>query len=437
MPDNINLDLNELFVHIPEALVAIAPDYTVLAATNNYLSLVLRSREALIGKNLLEAFPDSPNNADSKNRSLLRQSIDKTFQEKKVIYFDVLRYDIARPQAEGGGFETRYWEASHTPVLNQDGEVKYIIRRTTNVTERELAKLAHQETENKFKFMTDTVPQLIHTADTHGNVTYVNQRWLDYTGLSEADLLGSGWRNTFHPDDLIAVEKKMHGALPANQEFQSEVRIRNKAGYYRWHVVKSLPLVNLQGNVHMRVGSNTDIHDTKLMVQELLASNEQMAALSDQVQLAFQKAETERTTLERLIMQAPAFFCILKSPAHRYEMVNPQYQKLFPNRDLLHKTVAEALPEVVEQGFLQILDKVYQTGQDYVAQKVPIKIGRNNAHELEQIYINFTYQAIYNENEEITGILVFGYEVTQEVLFRQKLQELGYPLNEINLSHNA
>ncbi|WP_207435651.1 PAS domain-containing protein [Sabulibacter ruber] len=420
------MDLHELFVHIPEALVAIAPDYTVLEATDKYLGLVLRTREQLIGRNLLEAFPDSPSEEDSKNESLLRQSIDRTFREKKTIYFDVLRYDIARPEAEGGGYETRYWEASHTPVLDQEGNVKYIIRRTANVTARELAKRAQMESENKFKFMTDAVPQLIHTADTQGNVTYVNQRWLDYTGLTSDQLLGKGWRDTFHPDDLTAVQKKMNNALPGNQEFQAEVRIKNKEGNYRWHVVKSLPLVNLEGGVELRVGSNTDIHDTKLMVQELLESNEQMALLSDQIQLALQKAQAERSTLERLIMKAPAFFCILKGPEHRYDLINPEYQKLFPGRDLLHKTVAEALPEVAEQGFVQILDKVYQTGEDFVAKEVPILIGRTNAHELEQIYINFTYQAIYSETQQIEGILVFGYEVTEQVKCTQKLQELEH-----------
>ena len=424
------MDLHELFTNIPEALVAIAPDYKVLEATNKYLTLVLRTREQLIGSNLLQAFPDSPVDDDSKNESLLRQSIDKTFREKKPTYFDVLRYDIARPESEGGGFETRYWEASHTPVLDQTGEVKYIIRRTANVTARELAKQAQLESENKFKFMTDAVPQLVHTADTQGNVTYVNQRWLTYTGLTAQDLLGTGWRNTFHPDDLAAVQKKMQEALPNNAEFQAEVRIRDKDGNYRWHLTKSLPLVSLNGKVTSRVGSNTDIHDTKLMVQELLSSNEQMALLSDQVQMALQKAEAERNTLERLMMKAPAFFCILKGPEHRYELINPGYQKLFPGRELLHKFVAEALPEVVEQGFIQILDNVYQTGQDFVAEEVPVKIGRNNTQQLEQIYINFTYQAIYNEAEEIIGILVFGYEVTQQFIFHQKLKELGIEANK-------
>lgn len=418
------MDLHELFVHIPEPLVAIAPDYTVLEATDKYLELVLRTREELIGANLLEAFPDSPND-DSKNEQLLRQSIDQTFREKTPTYFEVMRYDIARPEAAGGDFETRYWEASHTPVLDQKGDVKYIIRRTSNVTARELAKQAQLESENKFKFMTDAMPQLVHTTDINGNSLYINQRWITYTGLPAEELLGKGWEKTFHPDDLTAIRERMQEKRLNNEEFQAEVRIRNKQGNYRWHLVKSLPVISLEGTVTLRVGSNTDIHDTKLMVQELLASNEEMARLADQVKLAFKRAEAERTILEKLIMQAPAFFCILKGPNHQYELINAEYQKLFPGRDLLHKTVAEALPEVVEQGYIKILDTVYLTGQDFVATEVPIKIGRTNAQDLEQIYINFTYQAIYNENDEITGILVFGYEVTKQVLFAQKLNELG------------
>ncbi|QMU28884.1 PAS domain-containing protein [Adhaeribacter radiodurans] len=436
MSENAKVDLHELFVNIPEALIAIAPDYTVLEVTNKYLTLVLRTREQLMGSNLLEAFPDSPEDDSSKNTSLLRQSIDKTFREKIVNYFEPLRYDIVRPSAQGGGYETRYWEASHTPILDEAGEVKYIIRRTSNVTQRELAKRAHLEMENKFKYMTDAVPQLIHTADTQGNVTYVNQRWLNYTGLSAEELLGTGWRNTFHPDDLAAVQKKMDVALPPNEEFQAEVRIRNKEGNYRWHLTKSLPLVNLEGAVNMRVGSNTDIHDAKIMVQELLATNEQMSQLSDQVHLAFQKVEAERSTLERLILRAPGLFCILKGSELRFELVNPAYQELYPGRELLHKTVAEALPEIVDQGFLEVLQSVYQTGQDFVAEEIPFTLYRFADQAPETIYFNFTYQAIFDENNKVSGILGFGYDVTPQVTFKQKLKELGYDTNKSPLPSN-
>lgn len=74
-PDSPN-KFTRPFINIPEALVAIAPNYTVLEATNKYLTLILRIREELIGNNLLVAFPDSPSDPNSNNESLVRQSID-------------------------------------------------------------------------------------------------------------------------------------------------------------------------------------------------------------------------------------------------------------------------------------------------------------------------------------------------------------------------
>lgn len=179
-----------------------------------------------------------------------------------------------------------------------------------------------------------------------------------------------------------------------------------------------------QHKIMMWVGSYTDIHDTRQLVMELLASNEQMVTLSDQVQLAFQKAEAERMAMEQLILKAPFFCCILKGADHRYELVNENYQKLLPKKELIGKTVAEVLPEVVEQGFTQILDKVYQTGEDFVAEGIPIKLDRYNTTDLEELFLTFIYQALYDEQGKITGILVFGHDVTEQEKFKLKVRDL-------------
>ncbi|PIQ21962.1 MAG: histidine kinase, partial [Cytophagales bacterium CG18_big_fil_WC_8_21_14_2_50_42_9] len=115
----------------------------------------------------------------------------------------------------------------------------------------------------------------------------------------------------------------------------------------------------------------------------------------------------------------------IKGPEHRYELINQNYQKLFPNRVLLNKTVAEALPEVIDQGFIDILDNVYKTGKTFMAEETLIKIDRYDNHQLEDVYLTFTYQPLYKEDEQIIGIIVFGYEVTEQVLLKKKLEELG------------
>ena len=421
------MDFETLFSKIPETMVVVSPfhDYQILAATDTYLEVTMRRREEIVGLPfLLAAFPDKDIHYA---QNPVKLSLDKALQTKKTDYLDVIRYDLAQPEAAGGGYQTRYWEASHHPVLDAAGEVAYLIQHTCDVTGREMAKLAQKESEEKFKFMTDTVPELIYTADATGEFTYVNQRWINYAGLPAEGLLGMHWQQLIHPDDLPLLLRRQQEALALGSGYQAECRIRDKGGNYRWHLTRSLPMKNDKGEVSLRVGSNTDIHETKRLVEELLASNEQMAALADQVQLAYRKAEGERKTLERLIMESPAFFCILTGPSHRFDLLNQNYQKLFPNRVILNLTVAEAFPEVIDQGYIQLLDKVYQTGETYVAERNKIHVDQRNIGELDEIYLTFTYQPLY-ENEQIIGILVFGYEVTAEVKYRHKLKELGFSL---------
>lgn len=423
------MDFEKLFSTIPATMVVLAPynNYQILAATDAYLQVTMRRREEVVGKPfLLEAFPDKQ---VPYAQNPVKLSLDRALQTQKTDFLDVIRYDLARPQAEGGGYQTRFWEASHTPVLDEAGQVAYIIQHTSDVTAREMARQAHQESEEKFRFMTDAVPALIYTADTAGQITYVNQQWVDYAGLPASALLGAQWQQLLHPDDLAVLLGRQQQALAEGTGYQAEVRIRDKAGHYRWHLTRSLPMKNATGEVSLRVGSNTDIHETKRLVEELLASNEQMSALADQVQEAYQQAVVERKTLERLIMEAPAFFCILKGPQHRYDLVNQNYQKLFPRRKLEGLPVAEALPEVVDQGFIRILDQVYATGESFVAERGLIHLDRHNTGELADVYLNFTYQPLY-EGDRIIGILVFGYEVTEEVKYSQKLKELGYSIND-------
>lgn len=416
------MDYTQLFRNIPEAIVVISPEFKILAATDQYLMITKRTREQILGKHfLLEAFP---NRELSYEKNPVRASLEKALQSKQVDYLDIVRYDLPNPEGEEDEYEVRYWEASHTPVLDNEGNVEYLIQRTSDVTERELSKLALVESEVKYKFMAEAIPQLILTTDASGKTNYLNKRWESYTGLSRAQLLDNGWMNVIHPDDLPAVKAKWEEALQNGTSIQVELRKRDKDGMYRWHLSRMLPMRDEDGNITMWIRSSTDIHDTRVLVQELLEANEQMSMLSDQVQHAYEKAESERKMLETLIMQAPAMFCILKGPEHRFELINERYQQLYPNKEMLHKPLAVAVPEVAEQGFIELLDEVYNTGKAYIAEEVPVMLDKGNKGKLEETYFTFSYHPIM-ESDKVSGILAFGYEVTDQVKFRKRLQELG------------
>lgn len=404
-------------------MVVISPDFKVLAATDAYLRTTMRQMKDIEGRHfLLEAFPDK-NYSFEENP--VRKSIDRVLQTKQVDYMDLVHYSIARPAAEGGGEYESIWEASHTPVLDQEGNIDYIIQKTTDVTERELAKQAHQESENKFRIMTDTVPQLIYTVNPEGRVTYVNERFVKYTGVSAEEMMASptGFLDAIHPEDQAGFMARAQESFTQQVEFQAEIRMRDREGNYRWFVKKCSPVMLTPGKISTWVGSATDIHSTKQMVQELLESNEQMALLSDQVHTALRKAESERKTLENMIMNAPAIFCTLTGPEHRFDLINPHYQALFPDRELKGKTVKEAVPEAAEQGFVELLNNVYSTGTPFAAEEVHFLKKRQDTGAVEDLYLTLNYQPIYGESLNVIGILVFGYEITEHVKLRERLRQ--------------
>ena len=125
--------------------------------------------------------------------------------------------------------------------------------------------------------------------------------------------------------------------------------------------------------------------------------------------------------LYNVFMLAPAILCILKGPDHILELANEPFRQLIGNRNPIGQTLKEALPEIEGQGYFEILDKVYKTGEPFSGKEMPVYINRNDNREL--VYLNLNYQVFLNDNETIEGILVFAYDVTEQVNSRHKVQE--------------
>lgn len=127
--------------------------------------------------------------------------------------------------------------------------------------------------------------------------------------------------------------------------------------------------------------------------------------------------------IENLYLKAPAFICTLHGPEHIFELVNPAYQKLYGKRKLVGKRILDAIPELKAQGIVEKLDIVFETGEAYVVTERLLYIAHDENKEPEPTYLNFSYQPMVDGNGNISGILIFGYEVTELVIARQKGQD--------------
>jgi PAS domain S-box-containing protein len=111
------------------------PDLTITAVSDEYLRATLTSRSEIVGQSLFNVFPDNPNDPEATGVRNLKASLDRVRQYKVADTMAVQKYDIRRPDAEGGGFEERFWSPVNSPVLDANGEVVYIIHRVEDVTE--------------------------------------------------------------------------------------------------------------------------------------------------------------------------------------------------------------------------------------------------------------------------------------------------------------
>ena len=126
-----------------------------------------------------------------------------------------------------------------------------------------------------------------------------------------------------------------------------------------------------------------------------------------------------RSTIYSLFMQAPVVIAVLRGPEHRYELVNPGYEALFNGRKLLGLTVREARPELEQQGYIELLDKVYATGKPHVGREARVMLDRAGDGKLDETFFNFIYQPMLTADGKVEGIIIFGFEVTAQVKAHQ------------------
>jgi len=138
-----DIDFQALFDAAPGIYLVLDADFNMVAANEARLRATMTTREGTVGRNLFEVFPDNPGDPAADGVRNLRRSLERVLSTKQPDAMAVQKYDIPRPDEQGGGFEERYWSPLNSPVLGSDGEVKYIIHRVEDVTE--FMRLKQQE----------------------------------------------------------------------------------------------------------------------------------------------------------------------------------------------------------------------------------------------------------------------------------------------------
>ncbi len=132
--DRSGPDFRALFESAPGLYLVLTPELKIVAVSNAYLEATKTRREEIIGRGIFDVFPDNPEDVEASGVRNLRASLHQVLETRAADAMPIQKYDIRLPESEGGGFEEKFWSPVNSPVLNEQGELIYIIHRVEDVT---------------------------------------------------------------------------------------------------------------------------------------------------------------------------------------------------------------------------------------------------------------------------------------------------------------
>jgi PAS domain S-box-containing protein len=160
---------------------------------------------------------------------------------------------------------------------------RFLMALSEDVSDRKRTEEALKSSERELSSIINTIPTLAWSAAADGSVTFLNQRWLDYTGLSTEDARDWGWKVAIHPDDSAALVQYWQSRLAAGEPGDVETRLRRSDGVYRWFLIRFEPFRDEAGKILRWYGTTTDIEDRKRAEEELKASESRFRAIIDTI----------------------------------------------------------------------------------------------------------------------------------------------------------
>lgn len=176
-----------------------------------------------------------------------------------------------KTQGRSGQLELKWLDVNYYPERDQNQKITGILGIAHDVTDQVIARKVIEGNEGRVQRYAEAMPQMAFMTDAQGEVTYFNARHYEYFGVDRIEQEGSRWKqqSIVHPDDLQMSIDAWSDSVRTGKTYQVQYRLRRRDGEFRWFLARGIPDKDVDGNIRAWYGTNTDIHEQKIIEQEL------------------------------------------------------------------------------------------------------------------------------------------------------------------------
>ncbi|GEM_PF-4854973 len=247
---------------LPQILIkAESPLFQICAVNNAFVTAGRIPQDQLIDRPFFDVFEDSDETGKYHNLGELKATFEHVISSKAPCHSSPFRYDLTAPGT--GKNEKKYWFAYETPILDEGGELTYILHMPIDITELISSREVIEENEKLFRFIAEGIPAQVWTISADGVLEYINPQLSSYSGRSMDEMSGiDHWSTYVAPEDVAGYISHWEKCFSTATDFQTEVRLKNKNGTYEWYLVKASP-VRIGNVVSKWIGVNIPIEAEK------------------------------------------------------------------------------------------------------------------------------------------------------------------------------
>jgi signal transduction histidine kinase len=346
------------------------------------------------------------------------------------------------PIVRGGRLQDAWWSYSYSPVRNDGAGIGGVLVTMQETTQRVLAdrrlrilrELAERETAARTEGEACEIAVSVlagHAADLPFARLYLRE--------PGGRLTAAGATGTV-PESLARAQVMAPDAGTGPWPLESVLRdvgpvVINALGGETVHqaMILSIPGKEreapvdgiLVAGIPLRIPLDQEQRDFLASIATQIGRSVVSARAHDGARKRAEALDVELSRLASLFEQSPGFLAVLSAPQHRFELINRAFSQLIGHREVLGRPAREALPEVEGQGFFELLDQVYRTGEPFVGSELPMSLRRTPDAPLQEHYFSFVYQPMRDASDNVWGVLATGHDVTAQVRSRQAAERLA------------